>query len=98
MTRDTAIQAVQTYYDSGQFLEELSRRVAFQTESPNPEKHEELSRYLTDELTPELTGMGFDTELFDNPDPDAGPLLVAKRQEATSLPTVMSYAHGDVTD
>ena len=40
--------------------------------------------------------MDFDCKIHSNPRSDAGPFLVARRQEDDSLPTVMTYGHGDV--
>lgn len=96
MTRNAAIERSYQYFDSGSFGADLDRRVRFQTESPEPSQRPELTRYLTDELAPRLTAMGFECSTFDNPVPDAGPFLVARRTEDPELPTVMSYGHGDV--
>ena len=59
MTRDTAIQAAADLYDSGVFLDDLRRRVAFRTESQEPESTPLLRAYLTDEIVPALTQLGF---------------------------------------
>lgn len=40
--------------------------------------------------------MGFDCTIHPNPRRDTGPILVARRVEDDSLPTVMTYGHGDV--
>ncbi|MCP5265130.1 MAG: M20 family metallopeptidase [Burkholderiaceae bacterium] len=96
MTRQAAIERIEQYFDNGGFREDLARRVAIHTESPIPERRPELYRYLTDEMTPRLQQSGFTCQVFDNPLPDAGPFLVAHRHEDDSLPTVMSYGHGDV--
>jgi len=96
MTRTEALQQSRTYFESGGFQHELARRVAIRTESPDPLQRPELYRYLTDELQPALVAMGFDCTVHENPVADAGPLLVARRQEADDVPTVMSYGHADV--
>ncbi|MGB7299751.1 MAG: M20 family metallopeptidase [Burkholderiaceae bacterium] len=96
MSRDAAISAIESYFDDGLFFSELGRRVAYRTESPNPAQKDELTRYLSEELKPELVNMGFQCDIHSNPDPTAGPLLVARRHENDRLPTVMTYAHGDV--
>lgn len=96
MTRATAIANAEAHFDDGRFLEDLTRRVAIRTESPDPERRGELYRYLSDELTPTLTVFGFECQIHDNPVPSGGPFLIARREEGPDLPTVMSYGHADV--
>lgn len=96
MTRVQALARSDNHFLSGQLFADLSRRVAIQTESPEPTRRPELYRYLQDELTPTLSALGFSSEVFDNPDPSGGPFLIARRHEGDHLPTVMSYGHGDV--
>jgi acetylornithine deacetylase/succinyl-diaminopimelate desuccinylase-like protein len=93
---ETALELSDSYLDSGEFTAELARRVAIRTESPDPESHPELSRYLVDELSPTFATMGFVCEVFENPIAGGGPFLVARRFEGEDLPTVMSYGHADV--
>ena len=95
-SRDTAISAIEEYFDNGSFKDVLARRVAIKTESPEPDKRPELYLYLEEELTPYLGDMGFECVVHENPRADAGPFLVATRTEDPSLPTVMTYGHGDV--
>jgi acetylornithine deacetylase/succinyl-diaminopimelate desuccinylase-like protein len=96
VTRESAIQAAADLYDSGVFLEDLRRRVAFRTESQEPESGPLLSAYLKDEIAPALVELGFTCRMVDNPAPGAGPFLVAHRREGDDLPTVLTYGHGDV--
>ncbi|MEQ5828535.1 M20 family metallopeptidase [Sulfitobacter sp. NFXS29] len=96
MTRDSAIQAITTYFDDGTFQSELGTLVSYETESQNPDQGPELMRYLTETMEPRLTAMGFTCSLHDNPDPRGGPLLVGERREGDDLPTVLTYGHGDV--
>jgi len=96
MTRDSAIQAITTYFDDGTFQSELGTLVSYETESQNPDQAPELMRYLTETMEPRLTAMGFTCSLHDNPDPRGGPLLVGERREGEDLPTVLTYGHGDV--
>ena len=96
MTRTQALERAATYYRDGSFYDELARRVAFRTESPEIDQRPELYRYLSEELTPALEQMGFTCQVFDSPVTDGCPFLVARRHEADHLPTVMSYGHGDV--
>jgi acetylornithine deacetylase/succinyl-diaminopimelate desuccinylase-like protein len=55
-----------------------------------------LRRYLTDEIAPTLSQMGFATQLWGNPQAGAPPLLFAERIEDPRLTTVLMYGHGDV--
>ncbi len=96
MSRDGAIERITSYFDDGGFFADLARRVAIPTESQEPRQKPELYRYLTEELQPRLEPLGFACRIFDNPVERGGPFLVATRQEAEGLPTVMSYGHGDV--
>jgi acetylornithine deacetylase/succinyl-diaminopimelate desuccinylase-like protein len=96
VTRETAISKIETYFDSDTFFEDLSRRVAIKTDSQNPDRKPDLYAYLTDEMSPFLETMGFVCETFPNPVEHGGPLLIAERIEDDTLPTVLSYGHGDV--
>ncbi|WP_042262907.1 M20 family metallopeptidase [Paraburkholderia heleia] len=96
MTRDIAIQTAAAQYDSGRFLNDLRRRVAFRTESQEPESGGRLRGYLDEELTPLLAQWGFTCRIVENPVNGAGPFLIAHRHEDDALPTVLSYGHGDV--
>ncbi|MGV2288765.1 M20 family metallopeptidase [Trinickia sp. YCB016] len=96
MTREIAIQTAAAEYDSGRFLDDLRRRVAYRTESQEAESGARLRDYLERELTPLLTGWGFTCRIVDNPTAGAGPFLIAHRHEDDRLPTVLGYGHGDV--
>ena len=95
-TKTDAITAIDEYFDAGAFMNDLARRVAIKTESPEIERRPELYQYLTDEMTPYLQDMGFTCDIHENPKPDGGPFLVAHRIEDPNLTTVMTYGHGDV--
>ena len=97
MTRTDATAGARTMLRSGEFLGELDRRVAYQTESQNPEKREALRAYLTDELQPAFAKMDFATKLIESP-AGKGPYLLAEYRESASVPTVLIYGHGDVVD
>ena len=96
MSRDGAIAAVERYFDEGRFLADLSRRVAIPTESQNPERAGALRDYLENEMAESLERMGFSCRILPNPSAKYGPFLVAERIEDASLPTVLTYGHGDV--
>src|SRR3984885_8036134 len=97
MTRADAITRAHTMLRSGEFLKQLDRRVAYQTESQNPEQRAALRAYLTDDLQPAFAKMDFSTRLIDSPAGE-GPYLLAEYHETASAPTVLIYGHGDVVD
>ena len=94
--RVSAIQRARDTVDSGQFRAELAKLVAFATESQNPAQRAELDRYLHEAMQPRFKALGFDCVVYENPDAQGGPLLLATRIEGTGLPTVIGYGHGDV--
>ncbi|WP_326537847.1 M20 family metallopeptidase [Pseudorhodoferax sp.] len=96
MARDQAIRNAEHYFDSGAFLRDLTRRVAFRTECQDPARAPDLRAYLADELLTAIGPLGFDGALHENPVPGAPPFLVAQRIEQPGLPTVLVYGHGDV--
>ncbi|MEM9130863.1 MAG: M20 family metallopeptidase [Actinomycetota bacterium] len=95
-TRATTIAEAETWFDAGGLFDELAARVAIPTESPDPTRAADLDHYLRGELTPALEAMGFVCEVLPNPVATAGPFLIARRDEDPTLPTVMTYGHGDV--
>ena len=97
MTRADAIARAHTMLRSGEFLAELDRRVAYQTESQNPEKRDTLRAYLVDGLQPAFKSLDFSTRLIESP-AGKGPYLLAEYRENASAPTVLIYGHGDVVD
>ena len=97
MTRTDAIARAHTMLRSGEFLSQLDRRVAYQTESQNPEKREALRAYLTEDLQPAFAKLDFATRLIESPT-GKGPYLLAEYRESASAPTVLIYGHGDVVD
>jgi acetylornithine deacetylase/succinyl-diaminopimelate desuccinylase-like protein len=97
MTRADAISRARQHLHSGEFLAELDRRVAYQTESQNPERRDALRAYLVDELTPAFAQLDFSTRLIESPS-GKHPYLLAEYRESSSAPTVLMYGHGDVVD
>jgi acetylornithine deacetylase/succinyl-diaminopimelate desuccinylase-like protein len=91
-----AVEAARAHFDSGAFAAELARRVAIRTASQDPASAPELRRYVDVEMRQTLAALGFEVEVFDNPDGVHGPFLIARRQESNALPTVLMYGHGDV--
>lgn len=95
-TRESAIDHAGRYFDEGTFQADLASLVAFETESQNPDQKPELWRYLEEAMQPRLESLGFSTEIFENPDPRGGPLLIGERIEDPAFETVLTYGHGDV--
>ena len=56
-----------------------------------------LRAYLVEDLTPAFTELDFTTRLVESPS-GKGPYLLADYHEDASLPTVLTYGHGDVVD
>jgi acetylornithine deacetylase/succinyl-diaminopimelate desuccinylase-like protein len=93
MSRAAAIARAHTYFDSGEFLLDLRRRVAIPSSSQEPERAPALRRYLEDEMVPSLAPLGFASRIPDNP--SGPPFLVAERKEEDAAITVLIYGHGD---
>ncbi|WP_312240665.1 M20 family metallopeptidase [Pantoea sp.] len=96
MTVDHAVTRATDYFDSGEFLQLLARRVALATESQRDDRDALLQRYLQDEIGPQLSALGFTLHFIDNPRAENRPFLIATRIEDERLPTLLSYGHGDV--
>jgi acetylornithine deacetylase/succinyl-diaminopimelate desuccinylase-like protein len=94
--RVAALAEAARWFDSGALLAALRRRVAVRTESQVPESKPELLRYLTDEIGPCVSELGFESAIWPNPVAGAPPMLFAQRREDADLPTVLIYGHGDV--
>ena len=97
MSRAEAIRRVGQQLDSGDFLIQLGRRVAYRTESQNPDRRGVLRAYLEAELQPVFSQLGFVTRLIESPG-GRHPFLLADYRENPSAPTVLMYGHGDVVD
>ncbi|MDB5637616.1 MAG: peptidase family dipeptidase, partial [Bradyrhizobium sp.] len=95
--RDDAIARARQSLHSGEFVAELDRRVAYPTESQNPERGASLRAYLEDELKPAFSQLDFSTRLIESPT-GKSPYLLADYRESASVPTVLIYGHGDVVD
>nr|GAJ37606.1 glutamate carboxypeptidase-like protein [Bradyrhizobium sp. DOA9] len=94
--RDAAIRRALEPFDDGSFSALLRRHVACKTESPGIADRELMRDYLTQQITPLLSRLGFSSSVFENPLQDANPFLIAQRSEDPGLPTVLIYGHGDV--
>ncbi|HEX4724733.1 MAG TPA: M20 family metallopeptidase [Pseudonocardiaceae bacterium] len=92
MTRVDAIARATDYFDSGAFLADLTRRVAYRTEDQHSDRH----AYLAEEMVPAARRLGATAEIVDNSVPGGGPFLIARRHESGDVPTVLTYGHADV--
>jgi acetylornithine deacetylase/succinyl-diaminopimelate desuccinylase-like protein len=97
VSRAEVIESASQHLHSGDFLNELGRRVAYQTESQNAGREKELRAYLEAELQPVFSELGFTTKLIESPS-GKHPYLLAEYKESASAPTVLTYGHGDVVD
>lgn len=97
-TRADAITHARRTLDTGRFEADLASLITHETESQNPASAPALRRYLTEAIAPRLEASCFACAIHDNPVPQAGPLLLATRIEDPSLPTILTYGHGDVID
>ena len=95
--RADAIARARQHLHSGEFLAELDRRVGYRTESQNPGSGAALRAYLVEDLQPAFAALDFSTRLIESPS-GKGPYLLADYREDASLPTVLTYGHGDVVD
>lgn len=84
---------VEDFIDSGELLERLKPRIAIPSISQNCQDQTLLYQYLEEIIIPELSGLGFKTEIILQ---DDQPFLIAERIEADDLPTILMYGHGDV--
>lgn len=94
-TLEAALSRARSSFESGELFEVLSRRIAYPTESQNPERAEVLRQYLEQEIGPSFAEMGFTWRILEHPQAKA-PFLLAERIESLGAPTVFSYGHGDV--
>lgn len=95
-TRDTVIDTATGWLETGGFETALATLVTARTQSQIPEGLPHCRAYLDDHMIPAFREMGFACEVFENPLPGCGPVLLATRHEGDGLPTVLGYGHGDV--
>ena len=95
MSRDAAIARALNYFDTGAFKSDLSRRVAIPSESQNPDRTDELARYVETEMRPALEALGMRCQVM-RQGKARGPCMLGQRIEGDDLPTVLGYGHGDV--
>lgn len=98
MDKQDALDAANRYFENGTFLDDLARRVRFETESRDPDRMPKHKAYLRDEVSPALEVLSFSCQIWDNPIEGTPPFLFAERVEDPDAPTVLIYAHGDVVN
>jgi acetylornithine deacetylase/succinyl-diaminopimelate desuccinylase-like protein len=94
--REAALAAATEAFDDGTFAARLAELVACPTESQDPARAADLARYCRELIAPMLEAMGHGTTYYDNPIPGGPPFLIGTRIEESSLPTILTYGHGDV--
>lgn len=94
-TREAAVEAIEEYFDTGGFREELAARVAVPSSSREEEHRPDLYAYQEQLMRPRFEAMGFDVSIHENPALPRAPFLVARRVEDPALPTLFCYGHGD---
>jgi acetylornithine deacetylase/succinyl-diaminopimelate desuccinylase-like protein len=96
VSRSSAVAYAAEHFDSGAFLADLTRRVAFRTETGLADRRADLLAYLEREMVPAARRLGATARVADNPVAGGGPLMIARRHEGDGLPTVLTYGHADV--
>ncbi|MEZ8006104.1 MAG: M20 family metallopeptidase [Amylibacter sp.] len=94
--RDAALEFSIEYFDGGNFKADLAEMIAIPSESQSTHGREHLQNYLDFSIIPMLSNMGFTCQIFQNTAQEGSPFLVAERIEHPSLPTILTYGHGDV--
>ena len=93
--RRETVNSVLTYFDEGQFQQELATLVAYPTESQHPRGTASLKDYLEKAIVPILNNLGFTFQIHEGTD-NRPPILTAERIEHKGLATILTYGHGDV--
>lgn len=96
MSREKVISRIEDYFDRGDFVADLKRKVAFRTTSEDSDSIPVLADYLASEISPEIARIGFLSRIIPNHIDGCGPYLIAERIEDPSLQTILIYGHGDV--
>lgn len=84
------------YVRSPEFREILAARIALRTDSQ--EDDPALRTYLSGNIAGALEALGFKCLIFEGDQalPATRPIMIARRIEDASLPTILFYGHGDV--
>ena len=84
MNREHFLSSLQTWFDQGELQKALANRIAYKTEGDLPVAPQALWSYLQDEIAPYLAGMGFNSEIFDNPISGSAPIFLCFYQGSFS--------------
>lgn len=90
------VEEAQSSLDTGELEWMLGRRVAHRTQSQLPGNGALQRAYFAEEIIPALATMGFESTVLANVVSPDHPVLVSRRTEDASLPTVLLYGHADV--
>lgn len=93
--RDLIASRAEALVTSGELFRTLQPRIAARTENLGDASYVTLRSYLAKEIVPEFLDMGFDCRIIESRE-YSNPILVARRIEDPSLPTIFGYGHGDV--
>jgi acetylornithine deacetylase/succinyl-diaminopimelate desuccinylase-like protein len=93
--REAIAEKAEALLSGGGITETLRRRISLRTVNTGNESYADLQAYLVREIAPELGEMGFACRIIENRE-YANPMLIARRIEDPSLPTIFGYGHGDV--
>ena len=94
-SRESAIGRALTFFDGDGFRDRLASLVAIPSTSQDPAHLPDVQRYLGDAIRPWLEQLGFTVAIHPNPSEGFGPILTAERIEHPTLPTILTYGHGD---
>lgn len=97
LNRQQVIEQAADLFRCGNFKQTLARRVAYRTVSQEPQNLNILFQYLSDEIGPLLSRLGFSWSIIQNPLAEQPPLIIAERIDDPDALTVLLYGHGDVT-
>lgn len=95
MSRESAVENAEHHFDDGEFIVDLSRRIAIPSSSQEENRTDALRAYVEEEMRGTLEPLGYVCTVVENPVNGAGPFLIAERIEDQDLVTVLTYGHGD---
>jgi acetylornithine deacetylase/succinyl-diaminopimelate desuccinylase-like protein len=95
-SRSAAISRSLAALQNGEFARQLAQKVAVPSCSQEAGHADDLVKYLNTEIRPALEKMGYRCVVLKNSRSSSHPFLIADRIEDEDLPTILTYAHGDV--
>ncbi|KON64053.1 acetylornithine deacetylase [Komagataeibacter europaeus] len=94
-SREDLIASAVSLFDAGEYERRLRDLVAIQSTSQDDTHSDDVQRYLTEAMVPWLERMGFTCTIYPNPQAGFDPILMARRIEDPTLPSIITYGHGD---